>query len=83
MSLKCELVYYISYARLFGYLDSKGLGAIYLYNCVSPATVAKLRKNKVVRTDVIVKICRFLNVQPGDIMEYRCSGRLVEVVANE
>lgn len=76
-------MHYISYAKLFGYLDSRGLGAIYLYHCVSPATVAKLRKNKVVRTDVIVKICRLLDVQPGDIMEYRCSDRLLEVVVNE
>lgn len=33
-------------------------------------TMSKLKKDKVVTTDIITRICRALNVQPGDIMEY-------------
>lgn len=37
---------------------------------ISSATMAKLAANKVVSLDVIDKICKVLNVQPGDIMEF-------------
>ena len=33
-------------------------------------TMTKLSKGRNVETDVIVKICAFLHVQPADIMEY-------------
>ena len=29
---------------------------------------AKFQKNKIVNTDTIDKVCKFLHVQPGDIM---------------
>lgn len=31
---------------------------------------AKFQKNKIVNTDTIDKVCKFLHVQPGDIMEW-------------
>jgi DNA-binding Xre family transcriptional regulator len=37
---------------------------------LSPPTMAKLRKGKTVSTEVILRICEALQVQPGDIMEY-------------
>ncbi|MDE6899169.1 MAG: helix-turn-helix transcriptional regulator, partial [Lawsonibacter sp.] len=39
-------------------------------NGVHPATVNKLRRNERVNTDTINLLCRLLDCQPGDIMEY-------------
>ena len=36
----------------------------------SSATIAKVAANKVVSLEVIDKICKALDCQPGDIMEY-------------
>ena len=37
---------------------------------LSSATIAKLSKNEFISLSVINDICKFLNCQPGDIMEY-------------
>ena len=37
---------------------------------ISSATLAKLSKNQFVSLDVIDKICRYFDCQPGDILEY-------------
>lgn len=37
---------------------------------LSSATIAKLSKNEFISLRVINDICKFLNCQPGDIMEY-------------
>ena len=37
---------------------------------ISPATMAKLSSNKIVSLEIIDKICKALDCQPGDIMEY-------------
>ena len=37
---------------------------------LSPATMAKLSKGDYVNTQSIEKLCEFLDVQPGDLMEY-------------
>lgn len=37
---------------------------------ISPATMAKLSSNRTVSLEVIDKVCKALNCQPGDIMEY-------------
>ena len=37
---------------------------------ISSATVAKLSAHKAVSLDVIDRICKVLDCQPGDIMEY-------------
>ena len=34
------------------------------------ATVQVLRKNNLISWEVLNKICRMLNVQPGDLLEY-------------
>lgn len=36
---------------------------------IGTATLAKLSSNEYVSLDVIEKICKFLKVQPGEIME--------------
>ena len=37
---------------------------------VSKVTMTKLAKNQVVQTDIINRICKALDCQPGDILEF-------------
>lgn len=37
---------------------------------ISSPTMAKLAKNETVQTVILDRICKALNCQPGDIMEY-------------
>ena len=37
--------------------------------CISPSTIAKLGRNESLNTDVLVRVCRALNCDIGDIME--------------
>jgi len=62
----------ITYSKLFSLLKSRGYSATYWLrqNGVHPATVNKLKRNERVNTDTINLLCRLLNCQPGDIMEY-------------
>ena len=36
---------------------------------VSPSSLAKLRNGENVNTDILVRICKILHCEPGDIME--------------
>lgn len=60
----------IKYYRLFDLLNRRGMKKTDLYEIITPPTLSKLVKGLSVTTDTIAKICDFLNVQPGDIMEY-------------
>ena len=59
----------IIYTKLWNLLNERGLKRSELRKILSPPTVAKLGKNEIVNSDVIAKICDFLDCQPGDIME--------------
>lgn len=60
----------MKYYKLFRLLDEKGMKKTDLLNIMSSVTLAKLGKGESVTTDVLCKICSFLDCQPGDIMEY-------------
>lgn len=62
----------ITYGKLFRLLEARGHSSTYWLrqNGVHPATVNKLRKGERVNTDTIALLCRLLDCQPGDIMEY-------------
>lgn len=60
----------ISYDPLWCYLRIRGLKKYHLLDVISAPTIAKLGKNSVVRSDIIDKICCYLNCQPDDIMVY-------------
>ncbi len=60
----------IKYYKLFIFLDKKGMKRTDLLRIMSSVTLAKLGKGESVTTDVICRICNFLDCQPGDIMEY-------------
>lgn len=62
----------IKYYKLFDLLNRKGLkktDLIEIAGITSP-TIAKLSKGAVITSETIDKICKGLNCQPGDIMEY-------------
>ena len=60
----------MKYYKLFIMLDKKGMKRTDLLKVVSSVTLAKLGKWESVTTDILCKICAFLDCQPGDIMEY-------------
>ena len=62
----------IRYDKLFELLSKRGKSATYWLRQqgVHPATVNKLRKNERINSDTINELCRLLECQPGDIMEY-------------
>lgn len=60
----------IRYYKLFDLLARRGFKKGHLLGCITAPTLAKLSKGESITTDTIIKICEFLHVQPGDIMEY-------------
>lgn len=62
----------IKYDKLFSILKERNHSSTYWLrqNGFHSATVTKLRKNERVNTDTINALCRLLNCQPGDILEY-------------
>lgn len=61
----------IKYDKLFLLMEEKGINKFYLRtHGIHAAVVDKLKNNKTVDTTTIEKICKLLNCQPGDIMEY-------------
>jgi len=59
----------IKYYKLFDLLARKEMKKTDLLEIISAPTLAKLSKGEIITTEVIQKICDFLNCQPGDIME--------------
>lgn len=61
----------VSYQKLFSMLDEKGLKKYFLrQNGINPKSVDALSKNKNVNVSTIMDLCKLLNCQPSDIMEY-------------
>jgi DNA-binding Xre family transcriptional regulator len=62
----------ISYKPLFHLLVDKNKKGTDLTRggIISAPTLAKLNKGNPVDGKVIARLCRYLNCQPGDIMEY-------------
>ncbi len=61
----------VSYEKLFNMLDEKGLKKYFLrQNGINPKVVDALTKNKNVNVSSIMALCRLLDCQPSDIMEY-------------
>lgn len=60
----------ISYKRLFDLMMQKGVKKSDLRkNGFSPTVINRLVKDDFVNTLTILKLCVYLNCQPGDIME--------------
>ena len=63
----------LSYAPLWKLLIDRDMNKTQLREKAgfSTVTLAKLGKNEPVALSVIAEICRVLDCQPGDIVEYR------------
>lgn len=61
----------ITFYRLWDRLNRSGKKQKDLKEILSPATINKLRKNEIVTTDTINKICIYLECQPEDILEFQ------------
>ncbi len=62
----------IKFYKLLDLLNRKGISKEELRKKtnISSSTMAKISKNEYVSLKVVESICRELNCQPGDIMEY-------------
>ena len=62
---------YIDFSKLWIILKRKEYNKTWLkINGLHSNTIAKLAKNENVTCDVIATLCKLLNCQPADIMEY-------------
>ena len=60
----------IKYYKLFDLLNRKGMRKTDLLEIISAPTLSKLGKGETIKTDIIDKVCSFLQCQPADIMEH-------------
>lgn len=61
----------LKYYKLFDLLNRRGMKKMDLLQAgISAPIISKLAKGETVKTDMIDKICNFLECQPGDIMEH-------------
>lgn len=60
------------YDKLFVLMKERGLSTyrIRKENIISQSALTSLKNSKGVTTDTIEKLCKALNCQPGDILEY-------------
>ena len=61
----------LKFDRFFALMKSKGIRQIDLREKgIHPRTFQKLKNSELIRSDVIDALCKLLECQPGDIMEY-------------
>jgi len=62
----------MNYSKLFRLMQEKGLTTYRIRKdkIISEGTLQKLREGKSVTTEAIASLCKALDCQPGDIMEY-------------
>jgi DNA-binding Xre family transcriptional regulator len=62
----------IDYGKLWGLMKAKSVSTYRLLKdgVVSPVTLQSLRNNRNVNTSTIAVLCKALDCQPGDILEY-------------
>jgi len=62
----------IRYYKLFDLLERRGLKRMDMVTCagLGRPTMTRINKGQGVSTDSIDRLCAWLGVQPGDIMEY-------------
>lgn len=62
----------ISYNKLFQLMEQKGIKKYDLRNKynINPKTVDSLVKGRSVTVDTLVTLCKILDCQPGDLLEY-------------
>ena len=63
----------VSYKKLWKLLIDKDMKKkdLCALSGISPSSLTKMGKNGHVTTEVLAKICKALDCQPGDVLEYR------------
>lgn len=63
----------VTYKKLFKLMIDRNMKKkdLQILAEISPSSVAKLARDEFVSLDVIVKVCRALNVDVGDIVELK------------
>ncbi|MBK5253360.1 MAG: helix-turn-helix transcriptional regulator [Peptostreptococcaceae bacterium] len=61
----------ISYKKLWKLIIDKDMTSVEVRKAtgISPATFTKLKKNELVSLDVLLKLCKFLDCDFGDVIE--------------
>ena len=61
----------VSYKKLWILIIDKDMTNVEVRKAakISPATFTKLKKNEIVSLDILIKICRILDCDVGDIVE--------------
>ena len=76
----------ISYEKLFEKLKKQGITQTQLSKQakISTRTIAKLKKGENITSDIIEKVCLYLNCQPGDIMNIKKpDGKILSILKEE
>lgn len=62
----------IKYDKLFALMKEKGLTTykIRQENIISQSALTAIKNGKGITTDTVAKLCKALNCQPGDILDY-------------
>lgn len=61
----------VSYKKLFDIMEDRGLKKYWLrQNGINPKVVDALKNNRNVNVSTLLDLCRLLNCQPGDLLEY-------------
>ena len=72
MSSREELIFLISYQKLWDMMKYKGItqyALIKVYH-ISPGQITRLKRNESVSTHTIENFCEILDCDVGDIMQY-------------
>ena len=61
----------ISYRPMLRYMNRYNISFYYLANeGIDAQTLQRIRHDKPITTETLGKLCRILNYQPGDLIEY-------------
>lgn len=61
----------LNYDKFFRLMESRGVKQIELREKgIHPRTFQKMANGELIRSDTIDQLCKLLDCQPGDIMEY-------------
>ena len=75
---------YLDFAKLWKLLEKKNLKQQYLINNgIHRNTVYKLKNNDNITSEVICNLCKLLNCQPKDILEYMPNQKKSECIKQE
>lgn len=73
----------ITYENLWETLKKKGMKKSDLLEILSPSTLSKIKNNGNITTDILDRICEFLNCEPMEVIKYKTQKDVAENVFNQ